>query len=459
MKSTDKTALFETMPIPKAVASLSVPTVAACLVMILYNLADTFFVGKLDNVLETNAVTFAAPVLLAFNAVTNLFGTGCSSVMSRALGVKDHDSVRRAACFGMLGAVLFGVLFSVSASVFRTPLLHLLGATAENGAEQTAAYLFWTVTCGAVPSMLNVVLANLVRAEGSAMHAGIGTMSGCILNIILDPIFIMPWGLGMNAAGAGLATFISNCVACLYFFVLLTVKRGHTDVVLAVKYMLPGKKVAADVFTVGIPASIQNLLNVAGMTILNNIMSSYGEAAVSAMGITHKIAMVPMYVSMGITQGIMPLIGYNFASGNRRRMKDAIRLTEYVAGGFMCVMTAVMFALSSPIVGMFMKDSAVVAYGGSFLRGASLALPFLFYDFLAVGVFQACGMGLHSLVFALLRKLALEIPAMLLLNLLFPMYGVAYAQLVAECILSVAAFVMLRRILRGDPAADDARRV
>ena len=158
---------------------------------------------------------------------------------------------------------------------FRTPLLGLLGASAKNAAA-TSEYMRWAVTCGAVPSILNVVFAFLVRSEGSSLHASIGTMSGCILNIILDPIFIMPWGFNMGAAGAGLATFLSNCVACLYFLVLLYIKRRTTCICLNPKKFSFDRTIAADIFGVGIPAAIQNLLNVTSMTVYNNSAAAYG---------------------------------------------------------------------------------------------------------------------------------------------------------------------------------------
>ena len=218
-QSNDKVVLFEQTPIPKAVAQLAVPTVLSSLVMVLYNLADTFWVGMLNDPIQNAAVTLAAPVLLAFNAVNNLFGVGSSSMMSRALGRKDFDTVSRSSAFGFYCSVICGAIFSLLCTVFQQPLLVLLGADAST-LEATRSYMFWTVSCGAVPAILNVVMAYLVRSEGAAMHASIGTMSGCLLNIVLDPIFILPWGLNMGAGGAGFATFLSNCVACLYFFVL-----------------------------------------------------------------------------------------------------------------------------------------------------------------------------------------------------------------------------------------------
>lgn len=212
----DKTILFEQTPVPKAVMQLAVPTILSSLVMVIYNLADTYFVGMMNNPVQNAAVTLAAPVLLAFNAVNNLFGVGSSSMMSRALGRRDYESVRRSSAFGFYCALFFGLLFSVLCTVGLNPLLILLGADA-NTMDATAGYLRWTVLLGAAPAILNVVMAYMVRSEGSSLHASIGTMSGCLLNIILDPIFILPWGFDMGAAGAGLATFLSNCAACVYF--------------------------------------------------------------------------------------------------------------------------------------------------------------------------------------------------------------------------------------------------
>ena len=293
--------------------------------MVLYNLADTYFVGMLNNAVQNAAVTLAAPLLLAFNAVNNLFGVGSSSMMSRSLGKKDYETVYRSSAFGFYCAVFAGLLFSIVYTLLQTPLLRLLGATEETMGA-TVGYARWTVTFGAVPAILNVVMAYLVRAEGASMHASIGTMSGCFLNILLDPVFILPWGLNMGAEGAGLATFLSNCVACLYFFVLLYVKRGRTYVCVKPSMFKPDKHIVLGVFAVGVPASVQNLLNVTGMSVLNNFTSGFGSNAVAAMGIAQKINSVTVQIALGLSQGIMPLISYNYASGNIRRMKKTFLL-------------------------------------------------------------------------------------------------------------------------------------
>lgn len=451
-----KTILFEQMPVPRAVMKLAVPTVLSSLVMVLYNLADTYFVGMLNDSVQNAAVTLAAPVLLAFNAVNNLFGVGSSSMMSRALGRKDVETVYRSSAFGFYCSVICGLLFSLGCGIFQQPLLSLLGADANTSAA-TAGYLNWTVSFGATPAILNVVMAYLVRAEGASLHASLGTMSGCFLNMVLDPIFILPWGLDMGAEGAGLATFLSNCAACLYFFLLLFCKRKRTYVCIRPRMFRFQKDIVAGVFGVGIPASIQNLLNVTGMTVLNNFTSVYGADAVAAMGIAQKVNMVPMYISQGMSQGFMPLISYNYASGNTKRMKDGLLFVVKLAIPFMVLISLGYYFFAGPLVGLFMNNQAIIDYGARFLHGFCLALPFLCMDFVAVGVFQACGMGSKALVFAILRKIVLEIPALYLLNRLFPLYGLAYAQFVAEVILAAAAVITLMRIFRQLNGQRDGR--
>lgn len=453
MKDEQKIKLFEEVPVAKAVMTMSVPTIISSLVMVIYNLADTYFVGMINDPVQNAAVALAAPVLLAFNAVNNLFGVGSASMMSRSLGKKDYDMVYKSSAFGFYCALMGGALFSLLYTVFRQPVLTVLGSDADTVAA-TGAYLRWTVTCGAVPAILNVVIAHLVRAEGSSLHASIGTMSGCFLNIILDPVFILPSGLNMGAAGAGLATFLSNCAACLYFFVLMYIKRDRTYVCMKPSMFRPDKTIVTNVCSVGIPASIQNLLAVTGMTVLNNFTSSYGSYAVAAMGIAKKIDMVPMYISQGLSQGIMPLVSYNYASKNIKRMKKTVIFSARIAVSFLTAIAVCYYFGSEFFIRLFMDDDVIVSYGSRFLHALCLSLPFLCMDFLAVGVYQACGMGRKSLIFAIFRKIVLEIPALYLLNKVYPLYGLAFAQLAAELVLATVAVVVLFRMFRRLDADD-----
>ena len=454
----DKVYIFEQAPIPKAVMTLALPTIISSLVMVIYSLADTYFVGLLNDPIQTAAVSIASPALLAFNAINNLFGVGTSSAMSRALGRGDREAVKRSAAFGFYCALTCSILFALLTGTFHTALATLLGAD-ETTLAAADSYMRWAVVCNAVPGIMNVVLGYMVRAEGAALHASIGTMSGCILNIILDPIFIMSWGFGMGAAGAGLATFLSNTAACCYFLVLLFIKRKSTLVCVDPRMFRFNKRIALDIFSVGIPASIQNLLNVTSMTIFNNFAAAYGADVMAAMGIAHKIQMVPMQISMGGSQGIMPFVGYNYSSGNRSRMKDAIYYTASRMLTFTILIAVLFIVFGRNLMGLFIQTESVISYGAAFLVGFMLAMPFQFVDFLGVGVFQSIGDGKKALIFAFLRKLVLEIPALIILDKVFPLYGLSYASLFAEVIMALLSFKFLRDILNGkkqDKLLDDS---
>ena len=184
------------------------------------------------------------------------------------------------------------------------------------------------------------------------------------------------------------------------------------------------------------------------MTVLNNFTSSYGSNAVAAMGIAQKINMIPMQIALGFSQGIMPLISYNYASGNWRRMKKALLFSTRLALLFLAVISISFYFGADYFIALFMKKQEIIVYGSRFLQGFCLGLVFLCMDFIAVGVFQACGMGKKSLFFAILRKIVLEIPALFLLNTFFPLYGLAYAQFLTEVVLSIAAILVLLKLFQ-----------
>lgn len=442
----DKTELFEKKPVPKAIVTLAVPTILSSMTMLIYNLADTYFVGILNQPVQNAAVTLAAPVLLSFNAVNNLFGVGSSSLMSQALGRKDEDAARQSSVIGIYFSLFCVALFSIGYILFRYPLLALIGADTETMME-TGEYLKWTVMLGAVPAILNVIFAYQVRAEGASLHASIGTMSGCILNILLDPIFILPWGLGLGAEGAGLATFISNCVSCIYFFILLFIKRKHTYVCIDPRKFSFGRNIVLGMFGIGVPASLQNLLNVTSMTILNRFTSSYGTNVVAAMGIANRINMIPNYIVLGLAQGVMPLISYNYSSGNHKRLRETVLFAMKASVIVVSVLGAGIFLGSEFMTGLFIRNGQIIEYGSRLLRGFVVSLPFFCIDFITVVTLQACSMNRQAFCFPILRKIVFEVPALAVLNRLFQFYGLPYAQLISELIMSIVAVIVIRQIL------------
>lgn len=439
--------LFEKVPVWSAIFTLTIPMIIGSVVSMIYNLSDTYFVGMLNDPVQNAAVTLAAPAMTLFYAVTNLFGIGASSLMSRCLGNRDYEKVKQASATGLYFGLFFAILLSVLTLSFNEPVLNILGTDAETYST-TKDYMFWTVCLGSVPGIMNILFNFLLRAEGQSIHASIGSMSGCLLNIVLDPFFILPWGLNLGAAGAGLATFISNCVACGYFLVLMRMQKGKTFVTINPGYISFDKFILSNIFVVGVPGVVQNLLNVLSMTILNNIIAGYGAVAVASVGIANKVNQLPIQIIFGFTQGVMPLIGYNYAAINYPRMKEAIRKTFILTLSALSAVLLLFVFAGQPIIRLFMDNNDIVATGARFLGGFGISLPFLCIDFMVVGISQSFGMGKHALVFSFLRKLAFEIPFIILLSHFFGLFGMAYAQCSAEILMACVALFVLAGLMK-----------
>lgn len=447
MADNKREELFEKKPVWGAIFTLTIPVIIGSIVSMIYNLSDTYFVGMLNNPIENAAVTLAAPAMTLFYAVTNLFGVGASSLMSRALGLKDMKTVKKASATGLYFALILAGLLAVLSLVFNNEILGILG-TDKDTFEATKQYMFWTVSMGAVPSIMSIMFGFLLRAEGKSLVASIGQMSGCVLNIILDPFFILPFGLNMGVAGAGLATFIGNCVALVYFLVLIYHDRNVTSVSIDPRNVSLEKAILLSILIVGIPGVFQNNLNVISMTILNNIAASYGPNSVAAIGIANKVNQLPIQIVFGFTQGVMPLIGYNYAAGNYLRMSEAVKKT-YVAtlSGLMVIL--VLFNVGgSQIMRFFMDNNEIVSVGAKFLSGFGISLPFMCMDFMAVGVSQSFGFGKYALTFSFLRKLLFEIPFIYLLSFMFGVYGLAYAQCSSEFLMAVIANIVMLKLMK-----------
>lgn len=442
-KEISREELFEKSPVWNAIMTLTIPMIIGSVVAMIYNLSDTYFVGALNDPVQNAAVTLAAPAMTLFYAITNLFGIGASSLMSRSMGQKDIDTVRRASATGIYLALIGAVILGAVTLIFNSETLYILG-TDEITYKATKDYMFYTVCLGSVPGIMSIIFGFLLRAEGRSVQASIGQISGCVLNIILDPFFILPWGLNLGAMGAGLATFLANCVACTYFLVLIFKEKDNSYVCINPRFVSFKRNILSNIFIVGAPGVVQNILNVISMTILNNIVADYGAPVVAAVGIANKINQLPIQIVFGFTQGVMPLIGYNYASKNFPRMKESIKKTYIITISALMAVLLLFNLAGQPIIRCFMDADEIVVTGAWFLSGFGISLPFLCIDFMVVGISQAFGMGRYALIFSVLRKIIFEIPLILALNMFAGVRGIAYAQCSTEILMAViAVFVQM----------------
>lgn len=430
-KALSKEALFSSAPIKKAVFSLAAPTVLSQLITVIYNMADTFFVGRLGDPLMVAAATVAMPLFMLLTAFANLFGIGGASVISRALGAGDKKRAARCSAFCVFGAAALSLFYGVLIMIFESAVLPVLGADGETS-KFASSYIFWTVAVGSLPTVMNPLLSHLVRSEGYSKQASFGIALGGVLNILLDPLFIFVFK--MDITGAAVATLISNISATCYFLLFIFVNRHILAVNFSPKNFTLGEKIPQEVLSVGLPSFFISMMATVSNTVLNNIISSYENAAVAGMGIAKKIDLVAFAAAQGMTQGTLPLIGYNFSSGNKKRMLDSIKVLFLMCFAVSSAAAVLLFFGAKPVTACFINDAVTVGYGKTFLRIICLACPTTAINFFVITVFQATGKKIQPIILSLLRKGSLDVLLMLLFNSLFGLSGVAWATPAADSI-------------------------
>lgn len=444
MEEQSEKYLFEEMPVPRAVATLAIPTVISQVVTMIYNLADTFFVGQIGNPYMVAAVSLVSPWFNLLTALGNLFGLGASSLISRMLGVNNRRDIKHVAAFGIWGGAAVTLVFGLATWLARDGLLHFLGASADTYGY-AESYLLWVVVLGGVPTMVSLALGHLLRSEGHARQASAGMMFGGILNVMLDPILI--FGFSMDVAGAAIATALSNAASVVFFIFQYVRLRGKTAVSLNPKYFT--FRFAGPIFSVGLASALATTLGNASNMVMVRLASGYGDIPVAAYGIVKRIDQFPLNVSMGLCQGFMPLVGYNYASGNYQRMRRVSVFSWKTALLLSACFVAFFAVLAPQILHLFIPEEQTSALGAGFLRIACLAVPLTSVNFLISYTLQAMGKGVQSAVLTFSRQGLLNIPLLILMNLTVGLYGMIWTQLIVEVIMLPVSLGMYAHTFRS----------
>lgn len=442
MEQDKNKAIFESMPVPEAVRTMALPTIISQLIVLVYNMADTFYLGRTNNPFMVAGVSLILPVFNICLSLAGLAGFGGGALISRLLGAGDAKEAEKVSAFSISLAVVTTAVFSVGMLLFMNPILRLLGASG-NTLTYAAQYSFCVIVLGGIPTVLSNVMANLLRSVGESGKAGFGIAMGGVLNIILDPLFMFVlFPRGYEVLGVGVATLISNCCACAFFTV--TILREQADTVLRFRLSngLPRTENVRSVFTVGIPSSIATLLFDIDYIVIDKLMSGYGDIALAAVGIVLKVKRLPLNVGIGICQGMMPLVAYNYSSGDRKRMFRIIRfslITGLIVGALSVAMYEV---FAGGIIRLFIADPETVRLGTDFLRIRCLATPLMFMSFFTVYTFQGFGRGERSLFLGIMRWAVFNIPMLFILNYFIGMYGIVWSQVTADILtVALSAFV------------------
>lgn len=434
--------LFNNMPVRQAVLKQSIPAIVSQLVTLLYNLTDTYFIGVLSNPVLVAAATAVLPVYLLLTAIGNLPGVGGGSRYANYLGEKDCEGASCVSSAAFWMGVMLSLSFCMAFPIFAKPLLMLCGADNES-ITPAMDYAYWVIVIGGVPVILNLVLSNLIRAEGMARKASIGITIGGLLNIILDPLLILPQFLNLGITGAGIATAFSNIVSMIFFVILIYIKKNNGTTNISLKPLLKSLKYIPDIAKVGISSSLQYLLTVVAVGAQTCFVSKYGNTPLAALGIIKRLNYLPLYFTIGLSQGILPLLAYNHSAGNIERRKSVFRFGCIISLSFAILCFIIYQIFAKEITGFFINDTETISYASSFLRMMVIAMPFMAISYLAITQFQAMQMVKEALICSIIRKGVLDIPLLILLDSLFPLYGCMWVQPIVDFISFIVAMYFI----------------
>lgn len=436
------TDIFENMPVAKAVRTMAVPTVISQLIVLIYNMADTFFIGRTNNPYMVAGASLVLPIFNISLSLAGLAGIGGGALISRLLGEKKPDEAKKVYSFSIYFSIIIAAFFSVSVLVFMRPLMLLLGAGADTY-EYASRYAFCVIVCGGIPTVLSNVLSTMLRSVGESGKAGFGITMGGIINIGLDPLFmfvLMP--KGMEIVGAGTATCLSNCIACIYFIIVIRKLKNSPVLKLSSPKELPSKKSIAGIFSVGVPSALTTLLFDLDYVVIDKLMSGYGDIALAAVGIVLKAERLPLNVGVGLCQGMVPIVAYNYSSKNFKRMNGTRRYTCML--GLICAAISITLykLFAGQIMNFFIDDVQTVALGTTFLRVRCLATPLMFLSFFHVNLFNGFGKGGHALFLGVTRWAVFNIPMLFILNHFIGMNGIVWSQFTADILTVILSFAV-----------------
>ena len=441
----DKTTeIFENAPVPKAVFTNIIPSVVSMIMVLVYNLADTFFIGQTRNALMVAAVSLATPAFLFFMAVGMLFGVGGTSLISRMLGQGRRREAGNACSFCLWTGTAVGVVGMTVILVASDAVCALVAGAAQ---PETLAYVkqyIMIVALGVPFLVISNIFSTIIRAEGKANKAMIGMILGNVANIVLDPVMILFFG--WNVAGAAVATVIGNVLSAGFYIIHFV--SGRSMLTIRLREYRAGGKIATGVMAIGIPASLNSVLMSTSNVLINKLMVGHGDMAVAGLGVAMKVNMVAVMLLIGVGTGVQPLLGYNFGAGNRRRFVSILRFSLILALSLSLVMTAICYLGAGPMVNAFLEQPEAYDYGMKFARTLIISGPVLGILFVMINTIQAMGAAIPSMILSISRQGLLYIPVLFTFHAIFgsaEMLVMAqpvtdYMAVILSVILSIVAF-------------------
>lgn len=448
-----KIRLLRDEKVSKAILKLSIPMVMGMMIQVLYNLVDTYFIGMLNDANQLAAANISLPVFMMLMAIAGIVGSGSSSYISRCLGNKDYEEANKTISIATGILIIMSIIVMI-AGIFMSPnIAKGLGAN-EATFNYTYKYIF-IMFIGAIPVMCSYALGQLLRSEGNIMQSVIGLTLGTVVNIVLDPVFI--FGLKMEITGAAIATIIGQTSTLLYF--MYAFLKGKTTLKINLKKFKYDKNIFKEIFTIGVPASLNQMLMGVATVIVNNIAVGYGTLTVAGMVVAMKIMTIGTFVFMGFSAGCQPLVGYNYGCNNIPRVKEIIKKGIIITSIIGLSLALIFGVFANSLIGLFTSEPEVINKGAIILRALIISLPFVGGQMISTTSAQSMGKVVVAFILSISRQGLLYMPLLIILNKVFGFSGFIYAQPITDMIMLTFSAILLFKVMPKEDNSHELKEV
>jgi putative MATE family efflux protein len=436
--------LMESTPVWISIIRLALPMMFSMIAQMVYNMTDTFFIGRTGDPNMVAGISLTMPLFLVSQGVGNVFSVGASSYISRMLGAKQTETAKRTNAVSFYTTMLTGAVITAALLLFRRPILRLIGTSgvtfgyADDYFSIISAFTIVAIGC--------ISLSGQIRSEGATATAMKGTLIGILLNIALDPLFILVFGMG--TAGAAWATVAGQAASLVYL--LLYFSSPNTQLSVHPRDFKPARAMYAEILKIGLPAALSNIVMSFALALRNRMAAGYGDLVVAGMGVTVRVESISFMLIMALALGYQPFAGFNYGAKNYRRLRKGLKVTLIYTTGLALFFVGIFALFGRNLIQFFINDEATVDAGVRFLNAYLFALPVMGVQMTIMVTFQALGKPVLATIVSLGRQCLFYIPLLYILDGFFGFRGFVYSQPIADVCTAVIALFLVRSVLSSD---------
>jgi putative MATE family efflux protein len=442
MKKASGIELMESAPVTQSIIRLAIPMMIGSIAQMVYNMTDTFFIGQTGNPNMVAGISLTMPLFMLSQGLGNIFAMGANSYLSRCLGAKLHDEAKHTAAVSFWITVAMGAVLTVLLILFRNPILHLIGTS--DVTFPFAHDYFVIVSTFIIPALLGMTLGGIIRSEGANAAMTQGQLIGIVVNIILDPIFILAMNLGV--AGAAWATIVGQACGAAYF--ILYFVRGKSTLSINPRNFAPNAHMISEVLKIGIPSALSNIIMTFASIYTNVVASSYGDQVVAGSGVTMRVSSVSFMLIMAIAFGYGPFAGFNYGARNIKRLEAGLKVTMLFTTGLGILFVAIFGIFGKALISAFIDDPPTIEAGWALMAAHLIGMPFMGIQMTIMVTFNSLGKAIRSTIINMGRQFIFYLPLLFFMNSRWGFTGFLFSQPISDVLTAVVSVLFFLSLLR-----------